>query len=239
MKIKAMCFDLGDTLIYNSGMPLSWANYYKTALEKGFAKINKILTNENYIMCSNILAKYNTRINQREVEYKSEKIFNEIKEYLKLSSLKKKIIEKEFFKFFQEKQQLFFDTEKTLIEIKKLEMRTGILTDVPYGMPKKLLMEDIKPIKKYIDIVLSSVDVGYRKPNVSGYKLLAKKLCVKEEEMIYIGNEEKDIKGANESQAISILINRTDNKVNYGEKYQFKDLETMWKKIKEEIIGQK
>jgi hypothetical protein len=45
MKIKAVCFDLGDTLIY-SEQPLSWSDNYKNALEKGFNSINKKPTEE-------------------------------------------------------------------------------------------------------------------------------------------------------------------------------------------------
>jgi len=39
MKIKAICFDLGDTLVCSENQ-LSWANNYKNALEKGFDSIN-------------------------------------------------------------------------------------------------------------------------------------------------------------------------------------------------------
>ena len=52
--------------------------------------------------------------------------------------------------------------------------------------------------------------------------------------MIYIGNEEKDIIGANNAGIISILINRSNKKLNYGEKYQFKNLKDMWFNIKKQ-----
>jgi len=86
--------------------------------------------------------------------------------------------------------------------------------------------------KKIIDVILSSVEVGYRKPNINGYIILSKKLEVQTNEMIYIGNEEKDIIGANKAGIISILINRKDEEINYGEKYQFKNLLDMWHFIK-------
>ena len=44
MKIKAIGFDLGDTLVY-SGHPLNWSNNYKNALEKGFYSKKKYRQN--------------------------------------------------------------------------------------------------------------------------------------------------------------------------------------------------
>ena len=64
MKIKAICFDLGETLIY-SGHPLNWSNHYRDALEKGFCAINIVPTDIDYSVCLEILTKYNTRVNPK------------------------------------------------------------------------------------------------------------------------------------------------------------------------------
>jgi putative hydrolase of the HAD superfamily len=232
MKIKAVCFDLGDTLIY-SGHSLNWSNHYRDALEEGFYSINKIPTDIDYSVCIKILTKYNTRINPREVEISSEQIFNEIMETLKISLSEKKYFEDEFFRYFHQSNKLYNDTEKTLKEIRKCKLKTGILTDVPYGRAKGFLAEEIKPIRENIDVILSSVDIGFRKPNIIGYIELAKKLEVKTSEMVYVGNEEKDIRGANNAGIISVLINRTTDTLNYGEMYQYKNLNEMWNKIKD------
>jgi len=71
-----------------------------------------------------------------------------------------------------------------------------------------------------------------KKPTENEYIMLSKKLGVQTDEMIYIGNKEKDIIGANNARIISILINRTDEEINYGKKYQFKSLRDMWHFIK-------
>ena len=233
MKIKAIGFDLGDTLIY-SGHPLSWSKNYRNALEKGFLLINRIPTDFDYSVCIEILTKYNTRENPREIEVSSDHIFNEIMEKLNINLLEKNIMENEFFSYFLQTNKLFSDTEEVLNDIKKSNMKIGILSDVPYGR-KGFIEEDIKPIKKYMDIILSSVDIGYRKPNIIGYKKLLNELKVETEEIIYVGNEEKDIIGANNAGIISVLINRTNEILSYGEKYQFKSLKEMWNKIKNGI----
>ena len=90
MKIKAICFDLGDTLVCSENQ-LSWANNYKNALEKGFNSINKKPTEDEYNNCIEILKKYNTRINPREYEISSGQIFNEIMELMGLNIMEKNI----------------------------------------------------------------------------------------------------------------------------------------------------
>jgi len=234
MKIKAICFDLGDTLIY-SGHSLNWSNHYRDALEKGFCAINIVPNDVDFSLCIEILTKYNTRENPREVEINSDQIFNEIMEILKIKKPEKNILENEFFSYFQQSNKLYDDTEETLNEIKKYNIKTGILTDVPYGRVKGFIAEDIKPIREKIDVILSSVDVGFRKPNITGFFMLAKKLEIKTNEMIFVGNEEKDIVGANNAEIISILINRTTEKLNYGEMYQYKNLKEMWSSIKNSV----
>jgi len=236
MDIKAMGFDLGDTLVY-SGHPLNWSNNYKNALERGFYSINKMPTEYDYNNCIKILSKYNTRINPRENEVTSDQIFNEIMEILELSTSETDILENEFFEYFLQDNKIYDDTEEVLEDIKKCNLKIGILTDVPYGRVKGFIAEEINSINKNMDIILSSLDVGYRKPNVIGYIMLAKKLGIETNEIVYIGNEEKDIIGANNAGILSILINRTDEKINYGEKYQFKNLKEMWHFVKRQTFS--
>ena len=234
MKIKAICFDLGDTLVYSENQ-LSWANNYKNALENGFNFINKKPIEDEYNNCIKILTKYNTRVNPREKEISSEIIFNEIMELMNLNILERNNIEKYFFEYYMKNNKPFNDTEEVLQDIKNNNLKIGILTDVPYGSIN-VVTDDINKIKNYkiIDVIISSVEVGYRKPNITGYNMLAEKLGIKVNEMIYIGNEEKDIIGANDAGIISILINRSNKEINYGEKYQFKNLKDMWFNIKKQ-----
>ena len=113
MKIRAICFDLSDTLIY-SGHSLNWSKHYRDALERGFYSINKISADIDYSVCTKILTKYNTRVNPREVEISSEQIFNEIMETLKINLSEKNIFEDEFFSYFHQSNRLYDDTEKSM-----------------------------------------------------------------------------------------------------------------------------
>jgi putative hydrolase of the HAD superfamily len=119
---------------------------------------------------------------------------------------------------------LYEDTILTLQKLKEKDFKIGILTDVPYGMGKEYVLKDIAQFKEYVDVILTSVEVGYRKPNVQGYKELSSKLCVSESDMIFIGDESKDIIGANNAGMFSVLINRTNEVFNYGQKKTIKSL---------------
>jgi putative hydrolase of the HAD superfamily len=200
-------------------------------LEKGFNSINKIPIEYDYNNCISILTKYNTRINPRENEINSNQIFSEIMEILEINKLEKDILEDNFFDYYLQNNRLFDDTLEVLEEIKKCNFKIGILSDVPYGSVK-VIEEDINKLGKKIDAIVSSVEIGYRKPNITGYIKLAEKLGIQTNEMIYIGNEKKDIIGANNARIISVLINRTDQIIDYGEKYQFKNLKEMWITLK-------
>lgn len=70
---------------------------------------------------------------------------------------------------------------------------------------------------EYMDYVLTSVEVGFRKPNLEGYKILAEKLEVSPSDMIYVGNESKDIVGANQSGMKSIFIDRKRSGKEFGQ----------------------
>ena len=236
MTIKGIGFDLGETLMYNNDIKLSWSKYYKKALKNGFHAINKKMDDERFEEFVEIFEKYNTRTNPREKEIKSNVIFNEIRKICKINISETIILEDTFFSFFQKDFKIYKDVEKVLAEIKQYKIKTGILTDSPYGRTQGFLAENIKGIYENIDIILSSVEIGYRKPNITGYLRLANALKIKPLEMLYVGNEEKDIVGANKAGISSILINRTGRKLNYGETYQFKNLIDMWHYLREQNV---
>ncbi|WP_066495768.1 hypothetical protein [Abyssisolibacter fermentans] len=76
--ISAVGFDLGDTLIEYKDVPLSWKSFYAEALYRVAEVCGVRLTENSFEKGENILCKYNTRINPREVEVKAQQIFTEI-----------------------------------------------------------------------------------------------------------------------------------------------------------------
>lgn len=226
--MKAIGFDLGSTLIKYENVPQSWKSLYKEALKDVLISCDCIPNNNMIGIGEEILSKYNTRMNYREVEVSSNQIFSEMLEAWNLnkdSYLNK--IKNVFYSYFQRTSRLYDDTVITLETLKKQGVRIGILTDVPYGMDRDYVLNDIEAFKGYIDVLLTSVDVGFRKPNKQGYSDLLNNLDVAANEMVFVGDEQKDILGANSIGIYSVLINRTSTTKEYGQRKMISSLKEL------------
>ena len=220
--IKAIGFDVGHTLIkYNT--PLNWQGLYRSGLEHAAAAADIVLSEDMILSATDVLLKYNTRVNYREWETTSDHIFNEI---LKMWGIQTNLytIKSGFYSFFKADAEPFPETIDTMKKLKQHGIKIGILTDVAYGMDNEFSLEDISVLFDFIDIAVTSVDVGYRKPNSAGYLKLLGALEISPNEMIFIGDEEKDIIGAKKLGIASALINRSSDIKDFGQDYTFKSL---------------
>lgn len=223
--VKAVGFDLGETLIHHEGIPLSWQNLYRDALEAVAAKCSFDANDQAFSQGEQILARYNTRLNPRAIEVTSDHILGEVLSVWGLSG--KEALEdatESFFSFFRKHLQVYEDVLSALQLLRHNRIKIGILTDVPYGMPRRFVDEDVISIVSYIDVLLTSVDVGYRKPESKGFLNLAKCLGVNLSEMVYVGNEPKDIAGAKNAGIFAILIDRDNNISSCGEDVRISSL---------------
>lgn len=223
MKIKAVIFDIGQTLVYYK-IPLNWSSLYRPSFESIAKKNNLTITEDEYMHIRDTLKKYNTRINPREIEVTSDKIFTEILSGTNIPLENLDVIKKDFYSFFRNEASVYSDAQETLKILKNKGILIGTLSDVPYGMDNIYALEDIKPLLKYIDIPFTSNDAGYRKPNGKGLELLADKMNVLTSEMIFVGDEKKDVECARNAGAIAVLINRDNEEKNFGQNYFIKEL---------------
>ena len=223
MQIKAVGFDVGQTLVdYNA--PLSWKSLFPDALQSTMRALSISSTSKNLELASKVLSKYNTRENYREFEVSSDLIFGEILnawacDYEMLGETKKA-----FYSFFQSKAVFFEETTAVLHSLSSRSILLGFLTDVAYGMDNIYALADIEEIRAYFDAGFTSVDIGFRKPNTKGFEKLLQALDVSPSQMLYVGDEEKDIVGASNAGIISVLVNRSDVEKDLGQKYTIKSL---------------
>jgi putative hydrolase of the HAD superfamily len=230
--MKAIAFDLGNTLL-SSQVPLNWQVFYKEAfthmIKKTNLQINLTVINKG----EKILSKYNTRLNPREYEVDSNTIFTEILREWGLNEDKMLIKEavNSFSSFFQGKSTPYPDTIPVLEEIKRRGFKVGVLTNVAYGLGRDFSEPDLVLIKEYIDVLLTSTEVGFRKPNARGYQELAKRLGTDLAGCMFVGDEEVDIVGANKVGMISVLIDRSEHNRVFGQAYTVKDLTGILKLI--------
>ena len=224
--IKAVVFDIGETLVrYNK--PLNWSKLYRPALRKMADDCNIKFSENDYENAINVLKKYNTRINPREHEVSSDTIFNEIIEVTNHGISKIEELKDSFYSFFRNDAVIFPEVEDTLKELNAKRIVVGTLTDVAYGMDNKYALEDIAVIKKYIQYPYTSNDIGYRKPNAKGLQLIANQLEVDTKNIIFVGDEMKDIQCAGNAGAVSVLINRNNEKKNFGQDYEISNLQEL------------
>ncbi|MBD5117106.1 MAG: HAD family hydrolase [Ruminococcaceae bacterium] len=220
--IKAVGFDVGHTLIKYKN-PLNWQGLYHSGLEHAAAAAGIALSEDMISAATDVLLKYNTRVNYREWETTSDRIFNEI---LTKWGIQTDLytLKSGFYSFFKTDAEPYPETIDTMKKLKQHGIKIGILTDVAYGMDNEFSLEDISVLSDFIDIAITSVDVGYRKPNSAGYLKLLDSLAICPENMIFIGDEEKDIIGAKKFGIASALINRSKEIKDFGQDYTLESL---------------
>ena len=218
MEIKAIGFDIGGTLV-NYNKPLNWSASYKDAIKYMCEKNDIDFTEERFEYAKSVLEKYNTRVNPREKEVSSDVIFGEIFEKWNEDRNKLKQSKKSFYEFFQRAAFLYEDVKILLDYCKENNIKCSVYTDVAYGMDDEYSLKDIEEIRDYIDLKLTSANVGYRKPNKKGFEIMLEKFNCKPEEMLYIGDEQKDIVGPQSIGMKAVLIKRDDKIKEFGQDY--------------------
>ena len=223
MRIKAVVFDIGQTLVHYP-IPLNWSALYRPAFEHIEQKLGLDLSEEAYEHIGKTLAKYNARINPREKEVSSDLIFSEILEGTGIPEELKETVKKEFYDYFRCEAHVYPEAEEALAELAGRGIITATLSDVAYGMDNKYALEDIRPLLKYIRYPYTSNDTGWRKSSSKSLLTLAEKMGVQLSETAFVGDEIKDVQCAKNAGAVSVLINRTGETKDYGQDYEIKDL---------------
>ena len=133
MKIKAIGFDIGGTLV-NYNKPLNWSASYEDAIKFMCKENNLQYSIERFNQAKQVFEKYNTRVNPREFEVSSDVIFGEIFDIWKENKNKIFDSKKSFYLFFQREAFLYDDVFLILQFCKDNNIKTAVYTDVAYGM---------------------------------------------------------------------------------------------------------
>ena len=223
MTIKAVGFDIGHTLVKHKPL-LSWKAYYPDVLRQVIRACQIEEDASKLDLAAAVLSKYNTRENYREHEVSSNVIFGEIFDAWGESHEKLHIAKKVFYDFFQADVVCFDDAASTLEALASKGVLLGFLSDAAYGMDNEYLLRDIEEIRHYFDAGFTSVDVGFRKPHPQGFKMLAEAFGVPPAQILYVGDEEKDVVGANNFGMVSVLVNKSDDAKDWGQHFTIKNL---------------
>lgn len=217
--MPALAFDLGETLSTYDGIPLSWQEHYVPALLQALAPLGSVPYASTLEAACAVLARYNTRLTPREHEVPSRQIFGEVVQSLGLDDELAEPLSRGFFQYFQRSCRAYPETVEVLTELRRRGQAVAVLTDVPYGMPKAWVQADLKSagIDGLVDILVTSVDSGFRKPRPEAFRHLARAMGVAPDQLIFVGNEQKDVEGVNKVGGQSILIDREGKNPAYGQ----------------------
>jgi putative hydrolase of the HAD superfamily len=230
MDPSAIGFDLGDTLCEYAGVPLNWEREYPAALAAVAKQCGQELSSERLRSGTRVLLQYNTRRTPRrdDREYAAEQVFGELlaewgspSEFLAGSIAA-------FFSHFRQTLQAFPESAAVLAKLHQLGVPTGVLTDVAYGMPRDLIFADLAQAGLRIpdERLITSTMVGHRKPHSAGFAALARKLGISSDQMMYVGNERKDVDGGNAAGCQTVLLWRaSDEAPAWGQAFTIQSLE--------------
>lgn len=197
--------------------PLNWSCLYRPAMEHITEKYGYHFVESDYKHAIDVLTKYNTRINPRELEVSSAQIFTEILDGIHVPPADLEQIKHSFYTYFRRDASVYPAVESILKILCDKGILPGTLSDVAYGMDNVYVWDDILSLRQYIHYPLASNDVGYRKPCIKGIELLAAKMNIRASEMIFVGDEEKDTICAKNANAYAVFINREVGNKDYAQ----------------------
>jgi len=229
--MKVIVFDIGGTLMEYNGMPLSWLDYYKTAFEFVRSGLRLSITDDDIGRSYEVLKSYNPRINPREYDVSPGVIFSEATIHWQGDFAIPDVIDK-FFASMNLAAHIYPETPGFLDKLKSKGYKIAALTDVATGMPDELHKSYFSGLLPYFDMYVSSILCGYRKPNPKGLQDIAGYFGVTADEMVMIGDEEKDVKAGKRFGCMSVLIDRQDRNAGFGQDYTITDLNGIWKVLK-------
>lgn len=220
---KAVVFDLGGTLMEYRNMPNVWVDFYASA----FAYVRQVLlpdlTDAQLAQSLKILRSYNPTVNYREVDYTPEKIFTDVTANWPGDFKVEDVIDA-FFSSMKLDPYIYPETCAVLQKLKEAGCLLAALTDVATGMPDALHRSCCKEILPYLDLYVSSVTCGWRKPNPKGLQDIAAAFSLQPQNMVYVGDEKKDIACAARFGCKSVLIDRKGAGHDFGQDLTVKDL---------------
>jgi HAD superfamily hydrolase (TIGR01509 family) len=134
-----------------------------------------------------------------------------------------------FFRVFQQQLRVFPDAIPTLRALRERGQPIGVFTDVPYGMPRALVVDDVAAtgLTALIDVLITSGDAGWRKPSPQSLRALADALGCEVTGLVYVGDERKDIAAALASGCRSVLLDRAGVAPAWGQHATVRNLQEL------------
>lgn len=233
MNIKAVVFDIGGTLMEYKNMPNVWIDYYKTGFEFVREKLGLNISDSDIEKSVEVLKSYNPRVNYRENDIAPEIIFADSCAHWKCRYDLAEVIDV-FYRSMGLTPYIYPETIPVLEKLKADGVIIATLTDVATGMPDELHKSYFPELMPYFDMYVSSQSCGYRKPNPKGLNDISERFGISPGEMIFIGDEQKDITVTKRFGCRSVLIDRKGRREQFGQDFTVTGLDEFLSIIKRE-----
>jgi len=210
--IRAVGFDLGETLVEYEGVPLNWQREYPIALNAVAALWTDCLGASQMAAGTAVLERFNTRLTRRASEVDHTVVFGDLLTAMDAPATHVSALidpaADAFFAVFQRRARPVQAACQVVDALLGAGISVGVLTDVPYGMPRRLALSDldVAGLDALAATTVTSVEVGVRKPDPRGFAALATRLGCSPHEMLFVGNEQKDVLGALAAGMSAVLL---------------------------------
>lgn len=205
--IKAIIFDLGFTLVGNENFSVP---EYLKMLDRGIDKVANYLYEVGTIEKEDInkftrkfkKVRYQTyqRVFSKYVEYSTEFCFEKTFELLNID-YDQELLNKVSGIFHVTESDFwtpFPGTKKTLETLKNMDLKIALLSNGPYDRGIKTLLE-MHGLKEYFNLIETSANIGYTKPDPITFNTVLKQLNTKPDETVMVGDDLlNDCKGASD-----------------------------------------
>lgn len=212
-------------------MPNVWLDFYRTAFEHVRTSLKLDISDSDIDKSMEVLRSYNPRVKYRELDYTPEKIFTDVTANWQVGFELSDIIDA-FFASMKLTPYIYPETVDVLEKLKADGYKIATLTDVATGMPDDLHKSYFTELLPYFDLYVSSLSCGYRKPNPKGLQDIAGHFNVTADDIIFIGDEEKDIVTAKRFGCRSVLIDRKNSVSDFEQDCTITDLNELYEVIK-------
>lgn len=216
MKYNSVIFDLGFTLVTFENFTLS---KYLQTLNRGLDQMVQYLTDQKIINDSVAFkAQFKKLRNQNfeqsltnYIETSTEVTLKQTFESLKLPSLKPEIVNKAIL-IYHSTEGAFWkirsDAEPLLKDLSAKQFKLGVLSNAPFHKGILQILET-KKLTRYFDVISSSAQIGFCKPDRRCFEYILNKLGVSPTQAIMVGDDLKnDILGAHELGMKTIYVKK-------------------------------
>ena len=207
MKIKAVLFDIGNTLVYSRPEETFREILLAHGLREPIDRVRQALTEGNREF------DIDEHVHLSAHEFYTEWNLVHLRHLGVVSAKARKLAEEinlEWFRFAQ--FYVFPDVRETLQKLRERQLKLGVITG---GFEEDI--EEILPkvdLQRFFEVCIGVNTVGKRKPSNEVFEYALKQLSLKPDEAVFVGDDlQADYYGAEKAGMISVLIKREGSPV--------------------------